>query len=400
MSNNSSSNKGYSHEKLILPSLFLSRFATQPHGLIAGLLLIDIGNTFGCPLGVAGQIQTFSFINSVVFALLLGVLSVRFKHKLLLMMGLVFFSISATGCFLAPNFNAMLLLYSLSGLGMAMVPPMCSTIVGEHLPLERRSNAIGWIHVGAAFSYLIGAPVTSFLAGHGGWRLAFMGFMLPISLASLTIVFVGIPSAPGNPKSTMRGGNYLEGFKKILSNKSALACLLGSTLSMAAWEANLIYMASFLRQRFLIPIGLVSISLSGISMCFIFGSLLSGYLVDRFGRKSFTVLATFLLGILTLIYLNLNIFWMSISLLLLVCVFAGMRYAASDSLTLEQVPEFRGTMMSISSAAANLGSSLGAGLGGLSLLLSGYGGLGVSLGALGISGAIVYYLLTIDPTRT
>lgn len=399
MKNNSSPNDRYSHEILFLPSLFLSRFATQPHGLIAGLLLIDIGNTFGCPLGVAGQIQTFSFINSVVFALLLGILSVRFKQKSLLMMGLVFFSISAMGCFLAPNFNTMLLLYSLSGLGMAIVPAMCSTIVGEHLPLEKRSNAIGWILAGGAFSYLVGAPVINFLAGHGGWRFAFIGFMLPISLASLTIVFVSIPFTPNNQENKMRGGNYLEGFKNIFSNKSATACLLGSTLSMAAWEANLIYMASFLRQRFLIPTGLVSILLSGLSLCFIFGSLSSGYLVNRFGRKSFTVLATFLLGILTIIYLNLNIFWLSTILLLFVCIFAGMRYAASDSLTLEQIPEFRGTMMSINSAAANLGSSMGAGLGGLSLLLSGYSGLGVSLGALGISGAIVYHLLTTDPTK-
>ena len=75
-------------------------------------------------------------------------------------------------------------------------------------------------------------------------------------------------------------------------------------------------------------------------------------------------------------------------------------FAASSSLTLEQVPRFRGTMMSLFSAVYSLGSALGAGVGGLVLLLYDYGFVGISLGAIGIASAIVFYLLTIDPTKT
>jgi len=89
---------------------------------------------------------------------------------------------------------------------------------------------------------------------------------------------------------------------------------------------------------------------------------------------------------------------MSLVLAFISCILAGMRYSASDNLTLEQLPEFRGTLMSISSAASSLGSTLGAGIGGLVLTLGDYGSLGISLGSFGMIAAVVYLLLAIDPT--
>ncbi len=71
--------------------------------------------------------------------------------------------------------------------------------------------------------------------------------------------------------------------------------------------------------------------------------------------------------------------WLSLGLTLAGCLFAGMRATANISLTIEQVPEFRGTVMSISAASANMGSALGSGLGGLALLWFNYEAVGPSL---------------------
>jgi predicted MFS family arabinose efflux permease len=117
--------------RLTLPALVVSRFAIEVPGILTGLLLIDIGLTFGYSVGVAGQIRTICSIVAVFFALLMGILSVRFKHKLLLMTGLLLVSISALACSFASSFNVMLLSYSISGLGMAMVSPMAFALVGE-----------------------------------------------------------------------------------------------------------------------------------------------------------------------------------------------------------------------------------------------------------------------------
>lgn len=77
----------------------------------------------------------------------------------------------------------------------------------------------------------------------------------------------------------------------------------------------------------------------------------------------------------------------------------GLRSTASTSLTIEQVPQFRGTMMSMNSASTSMSGVLGSGLGGLALLMYGYQALGPSLGLLGQASGIITYLVVVDPTR-
>jgi predicted MFS family arabinose efflux permease len=127
--------------------------------------------------------------------------------------------------------------------------------------------------------------------------------------------------------------------------------------------------------------------------------LVSGPIVNRFGRKTSTVLTAFLAGIFTITYACVFNLWLSLTLGFIDSWFFGMVTSAANSLTLEQVPEFRGTMMSIDTAAINLGSAFGTALGGLALLSFGYEGLGIALGVMGVAAAVVFHFLTTDPTR-
>jgi len=397
-------NLGHAEEKsspgrLFLPSLAFSYFATGPLGVLISLLLIDIGETFGVSEGVMGQINTLYSIVAVVFALLMGILSLRFKHKSLLLIGLLFIGISALGCLVAPDFNMMVVSYSLSGLGWAMISPMCVTLIGEHFSLEKRASAVGWIIVGGALPFVIGAPIIASIASLGGWRLAIIEFVIPVLLASILLAFIGLPSISHSRQPTVNGKTYLRSFKDVLSSRSAIACLIGDALRSASCIAILIYGASFFRKRFLVPIDFASIWILGAASCYTLGSLVSGRVVNRFGRKTSTVLTAFLAGIFTITYACVLNLWLSLALSLIGSWFFGMVTSAANSLTLEQVPEFRGTMMSIDTAAINLGSALGTALGGLALVFFDYEGLGIVLGVMGVTAAIVFHFLTTDPTR-
>ena len=110
--------------------------------------------------------------------------------------------------------------------------------------------------------------------------------------------------------------------------------------------------------------------------------------------------AALLGGIFAIAFTYLPNLWLSLTLFFLGSWFFGMGASASNSLALEQVSKFRGTMMSLTSAAQSLGSALGAALGGSMLILYNYRIMGTTLGALGILAAIVFYFLSIDPTRT
>lgn len=64
-----------------------------------------------------------------------------------------------------------------------------------------------------------------------------------------------------------------------------------------------------------------------------------------------------------------------------------------------RAPAYRGTMMSLNTAALSLGRVLGSAVGGVSLLYFGWESVGYSMGVMGLVASILYIILTIDPIR-
>lgn len=390
-----SSNNQSSISKLIIPSLFIATYAAQIGGIITILLLIDIGETFNLSVGVTGQLKTISSGIAVIFSIIMGVISIRYNHKKLLMIGILLFILSSIGCYLSPSFNIMMASCAVAGIGIAVYGPMSTTIIGEILPVEKRAGAIGMVVAGMSISYLIGALVIGYLAGASGWRSTYLFYSIPISILSLVMVTIGIPSKQVDAR--ISSGSYFDGFKAVFTNISADACLICYVLSSAAWQYGLAYGISFVRQRFLLSTSLASIFMLGTSLVFTIGSVTSGRLINRYGRKFTTVISTFLLSTLTIIGPFLYNFGIYAVLALVCCVFSGMMFTGIRSLTLEQVPRFRGTIMSLNYASMQMGYALGAGVGGFALVLFDYQGAGLALGGMGIIGAFILYLFAAEP---
>lgn len=379
--------------------MIIAAISSEPPNIVAGLLLIEIGLSFGSSVGEMGQIRTLSSIVGMVTALAMGALSIRYAHRSLLLIGLTSYAVSALGCAFAPGYIPFVILYSLSGLATSMAGPMISTLIGKRFPVEKRSKAIGSVIASRSFTYLLGAPLAGYVAGVWGWRAVFLGFVLPISLISLASAARGVP--PGEqPHSPDKGSvRYLEGFRKVFADRSAVACLLGATFSMVVWQAYTLYSASFFRQRFSIPRGWVSILLSGLALSFTLGSLAGGNMTERLGRKRLSAIGVAVTGVFTALFYNAPSQWLSLAAAFLGSVSFGVSYTASNSLTLEQVPRFRSTVMSVSQISYCLGSSIGAAVGGMALLGRGWGPVGVYLGGFGIASAVILFLLAEDPTK-
>lgn len=383
---------------LFLPALVTSSFATQPPGLITGLLLIEIGSTFNHPVGIVGQIQTLSNIASVIMALLMSIISIRYHHKTLLLFGLTSLAVSALGCGFSTIFSLLVIFYALTGIAKAMINPMSNALIGDNLPEENRPGAIGWVQAGTSIAYLVLSPAVGIVSGMGGWRMTFLVLLLPIALFSMIASYLGIPSQE-KPVRVEVNASPLIGFREVISNRSASWCLLGTVLAAASWMGSLTYMMSYYRQSFLLSTLYASILLSGLALSKTFGHLTVSRLIAKFGRKPFTVGSLVLLGFLTATYMVTDVLGLSLVAVVLSCVFSGYMNSSGVSLNLEQVPEYRGSMMSLNVAAFGLGGSLGTGLGGAILLSFGYDGLGIFLGVLSLTSALIYHYFTIDPTR-
>lgn len=384
--------------RLIIPSLVISRAITVLPTLVTGLLLIDIGETFNTPVGISGQIRAAASALNIIFALSMGFLSIRYKQRTLLAMGLLIYCISAVTCGLSPNFAVLLGVYALNGLGIALVSPMVNTLIGELLPVEKRTGIIGYTVAGMSLFYLAGSLLTSYISELVGWRWVFLGLIFPVSALSLLLTLRAIPSREST-RTTSGASDVRVGFKAMLSNRSAVACLIGSALGIVAWNFYLIYGASFWRQRYLVSTGFVSVAMIFTSLSYTLGSLLSGRFVKRFGRKPVVVLTSLILGIVTVVATYPPSFWLAYPFGIIASLCAGTMITGFTSLTLEQIPRFRGIMMSLSTAATGLGGLICASLGGFLLLQYGYNVLGVGLGIAGILSSIVIYMFALDPVR-
>jgi DHA1 family bicyclomycin/chloramphenicol resistance-like MFS transporter len=255
------------------------------------------------------------------------------------------------------------------------------------------------IDAGMGTAGVVSPALTSYISGLGGWRSAFLIYVLPIPIIGLLLAAKGLPRAPSSNDLESVGG-WAEGFKQVLTNRSSLACAASIILSLAAWQGLVFYGISFFRQRFLVSPAWSSALLSSLALMYTLGTLWSGRLVNRFGRKPFTVFTVLAFSIFTVAYANLPNMWLSLGAAYLGAFFAGLMFTAANSLALEQVPGFRGTMMSINAAAIGMGVALGSAVGGMALQWFGWGILGISLGLLGIGAAANYALLAVDPIQT
>jgi MFS family permease len=382
----------------VLPSLLLSTFATYPNSVISTLLLLEIGLFFNQPVGVMAQMRTLGSVVGFLSALAMGALSVRFRHKTLLLSGLLILGFSALGSGASPNIAALFALYALSGLGTAMVEPMVSTLVAEHYPVGERSKVLGWMGAGGGLSFIIGGSVVGFIAFNWGWRSAFIGYAMILSLIGLVLSSRGIPS--GRRRGIAGEVGILSGFRAVASNRSALACLMGNLLASAMGQGIYLFSISYLKEVQMLSPGLASTVFSASSACFFLGSLACGWVVGRLGRKRATVFSMLAFSVLTVLYPFLPGVWWIVASVMAGHLFAAVQYAASASLSLEQLPGARGSMMSLHSASSYIGYALGTSIGGLALLYSGWGTLAAVLGGLGLVATAIYTALARDPTTT
>jgi len=389
--------------KGFVASLALAVFATGKLNILTTLFLVDIAATFlgstdKTAIGTASQILVISSAVAVIFGLLNGILSVRFKHKSLLLFGSLCITISTIGCFLAPNFLFLQIFYPLESAGTIIVGAMAIALVGEFLPLEKRAKTIGWVVAAGVLASAIGAPVAGFMESLWGWRSFLLWYVLPVSIAAFCFSLFRIPQTKGEQQTSITMDAYLSSFKQVFLNKSAAACLLGSTFFGAAsvWSS---FASSFMRQQFLVSVQTVAFVVFGVILVYAVGSIIGGQLVNRVGRKRFVVLSYFFRGLLIAATVFMPDFWTAVVMSFLATFVGGCAITAGRSLSLEQAPKSRGTMMSMGAVFWSLGGTIGAAVGGIALSQFGYQILGVAFGVFGILAAFVIFLLAKDPCK-
>ncbi|MEJ2281426.1 MAG: MFS transporter, partial [Candidatus Bathyarchaeota archaeon] len=135
----------------------------------------------------------------------------------------------------------------------------------------------------------------------------------------------------------------------------------------------------------------------GVILIYALGSVIGGYLVVKFGRKRFVVFSYFFRGLLIAATVLMPNFLGVVIMSFLAMFVGGFGITAGRSLSLEQAPKSRGTMMSMNEAFWSLGRVIGAVMGGLILGQYGYQTLGITLGTFGLIASLIISFFAKDP---
>lgn len=164
--------------------------------LSIGFTAPSIAATFGIPVPTALQTGTMFFIGMLIGAFVFGRLADRIGRRPVLMMAVVIDAICGVASAFAPDFQWLLLLRFLTGIGVGGTLPVDYTMMAEFLPSDRRGR---WLVLLESF-WAVGTILLAVLAliavsrGNDAWRLIFLVTGIPALVGVVFRFFV--PESP------------------------------------------------------------------------------------------------------------------------------------------------------------------------------------------------------------
>jgi len=252
------------------------------------VLIIGLGIT----LQQAGLIVSANYFASAIGGWLGGWLCDRFGRARILQLTILWFSVFSCLSGFAHDFQQLLVIRTLQGLGFGAEWAVGAVLLGEIVAPKDRGKALGTVHSGAAvgsgIAALLAGPVASAFSPDLGWRIAFWLGILP----AILIFFVRRGQDDGEVfkaarlKAQERGvrPSLLDIFKPRLIRITALAALLSVGVQGGAYAIGN-YTTTFLtRERGLTP------SVAGVLVLLLsaggfFGFITNAYVSDRIGRR-------------------------------------------------------------------------------------------------------------------
>lgn len=366
----------------------LSSSAPQATSLIVSVLLIEITQTFRISIGEASQMIGFCSVLGIFTSLIMTLLAVRYSPTHIHNVGLVLCVLSVLGSIVAPSYSVFFLLYGLYIVGSKLVLPMTTTIMGGLFSGEERSKSLGVIFAGQAVFFVLGYLFVGFISE---WRLAFAYFAAPFIVLSLLVALRVIPLIEVGGK----GASISMGVRSIYRSRSAVFCLVSSSIS-GVWSVALGLATSFYRDVHGIPLSTVTVLTAGMALLYAFGALAGGRFVYRLGMKKANAFLRILMGVSLILLMGTGNTFFSVVMGFVLSLLSGANTPAGSGLRLGLVPEYKGSMMSLNSAAASLGSGLNLALMGYLMISYGWATGGIVVGGLGIIGGVIIHLFVTE----
>lgn len=329
----------------------------------------------------AGMLISAYALGVVVGAPTIAAAAARWPRKRLLLTLLVAFTVGTIGSALLPSFPLVLAARFVAALPHGAYFGIASLVAADLMGPGKRGKGVAFVLSGLTIANVIGVPAITWVGQVAGWRSA---YLVVAVLFALTVVAVQllVPAQPGNPAATVR--NELRAFGRL----QVWMTLLVGAIGFGGLFAMYSYISPLATEVTGLPLGAVPWILVVIGLGMTVGNLVGGWAADRDVRRALVV---FFAGVgVSLIGLALSASSV-VGLVVFAFLSAGFSAAASPAIQTRLMDVARDSQTiaaALNHSALNIGNSVGAALGGLTIA-AGLGYLspiwvGVGLTAAGI----------------
>jgi ACDE family multidrug resistance protein len=310
----------------------------------------------GVSTGQVGLLITVFTLPGVILTPVAGVLSDKFGRKTVLIPSLLLFGVAGGACALARDFELLLGLRVLQGVGAAALGATNVTLIGDLFAGRERTAALGYnssvLSTGTASYPAIGGALAAF-----GWYYPFALPLLAIPIAFLVLFSLHNPE-PHNEQGLKE---YARSIWSAVKDRTVAGLFAGSLVTFILLFGPLIvYLPILMDQAFGVSPLVIGVVVASTSLTTALASTQIGNLTSRFSEKTL-VRASFVLYAAALALVAFVPYWW---LLFVPTVIFGVAQSLNlpnvFSLLNEAAPdENRGAFLALNSTILRLGQTLG-----------------------------------------
>jgi predicted MFS family arabinose efflux permease len=368
-------------ERLVLWLLALTQFTVIMDFMVMMPLAPQLMHAFAIePAAVAGAVSAYAWcagLSGLAAAMYID----RFDRKKLLLTMFALFTLSNLACAAAPNFHVLVLSRAFAGLTGGVLGAIVMAIIGDLIPANRRGAATGIVMTSFSMASVLGVPSGVMLAAHYGWASPFYILVL-CSLPILLLAARVLPALDGHMAQRAPLSAMLPGLIALYRVPNHLKAFLLSAINMLTGMMIIPFISPVL-------VGNIGLEPAQITYVYLAGGIATFFTARMIGRWSDRSGAHKVYRIVTLLFILPVLFVTHMPAIPLVGVMlffpffmvlaSGRNIPMQALMTTVPEPSRRGAFLSANAAIQQVGTGLGALLGGLTLTtdaaghISGYG---------------------------
>jgi MFS transporter, ACDE family, multidrug resistance protein len=336
------------------------------------------------PVANIGLLITVFTLPTLILGPLIGIFADRIGRKKILVPALILFGIAGFSCAFVRDFNLLLGLRFLQGVGAAPLLSLSVTLVGDLYSGDKRVAAMGYnasvSSIGTALYPTIGGALATM-----GWYFPFMLPIVAIPVGLLVLFGLKNPEPQGQRNLKV----YLQNAVKTIKNRQLFGLFIASAANFVLlYGAYVTYLPSLIADKFGAEPFTIGLFLSSISVAIAFTASQLGNLARRYSETTLIRASFVFYAVALAIVPFVSSLWLLLIPTTIFGIGLGIGFPSIQTLLATLAPkEYLATVISVNGTFYGLGQTIGPLLMGLAYGIGGinsvfYAGVAFALATL------------------